>query len=339
MVSRVGMLRGERLGHFALDVEVYLCERDAGHHPSDDVFWVRGPSCNSFLEKKWGEHLAIDQSFAGIRPTVPWHEGDDPHGLVESTPPHLSFTDAEHAEGAALLSRLGIPADGSHVAFAARDSGWLDTHLVGGNWRYHDHRDATIGNYTRMCDAMASFNTPTVRVGKHVNDPLPDCAGVDYAMSPYRTDFGDIYLLATCKFAVVSPSGPAAVAAIFRRPIAVANSAPFLTIAEPIFPMVRFFAPKLYQRDGQTLTVKEIVRLGLERCDRAEVLADAGVSLVENTPQEIAALAVEMHDVTPQIDTRLRDRFWDACEMDRPPRLNVSPYWLRSHADELGLAA
>ena len=339
---RLGFLRGERLGHFALEPEVYLCERDAGFHAGhDDVFTVRGPVCNSYLAEQWARHLTI-QPGDHHRREMPWVEGADPHGLIERTAPHLTFTDEEHQRGRALLKQLGV--NGPHVLFHARDGAYLDQALPRvRDWRYHDHRDASIGNYLPAMAEMVRRGYSAVRYGAIVSDPLPPQACgrgiVDYSTSGRRSDFLDVYLMATCRFAVVSASGPAALAAIFRRPVVFANVCPLLTAHKPTFPMARLFLPKLYQDQGRTLTVAETVARGLDNIGEACELGD--VDVIENTPAEIAAVAREMDDRLNGTwephpdDEALQARFWDAAGMP-VQRCRVGAEFLRDHPELLG---
>ena len=59
---RLGGLISNRLGHFAGNTEVYLCERDAGinvpNKPYVDIFYM-GPICNQQLAKMWKRELKL----------------------------------------------------------------------------------------------------------------------------------------------------------------------------------------------------------------------------------------------------------------------------------------
>ena len=61
LVIRFGQLRAERIGHFAGNTELYLCERDLGTYGSKthDIFYVLPPICNNQLKKMWERSLNI----------------------------------------------------------------------------------------------------------------------------------------------------------------------------------------------------------------------------------------------------------------------------------------
>lgn len=335
---RVGPIRAERLGHLALEVERYLCERDAGWHDGwTDEFWFSGPICNTALADQWRKLLDVMDGPSDASP-VPWTDGGaDPDGLVEATPPHITFTEWEDTAGRGRLRQLGI--QGEHVLFHARDSAWLDGWL-GGRWAYHDHRDATIDNYLpAMAEAVRRGYT-AVRFGKLVNWPLPTSGGgiIDYASGPLRDDFTDLYLAATCRYGVLSSSGPASLLALFRKPIALANVCPLLTAVKPAWTSNRLFIPKLYKDAGRTLTVSEIVTRGIDNISKSDELGE--IEVVENTPAEIAALSREMDDrvadrwVPAPEDEALQARFWDQAGMPMG-RCRVGAEFLRDHPELL----
>lgn len=342
MVTRGHAIRVDRLGHLALDVDVYLCERDAGLHDGhDDLFWLTGQPCNPALVNQWRRHLTIVDQPRPDLPAVPWVEGQDRHDLLERTPSHITFTEEEQARGRAMLAHLGIR--GSHVTFHNRDSAFLNETQPGGDWSYHDYRDVPIGDFVSCAAEMVRRGHSAVRVGSVVAEQLRQYVGrgiVDY--TDRRTDFADVFLAATCRFHIGVSSGPITLAAIFRRPTVIVDAAPFLTALKPPIPYVRLFIPKLYRRAGRTLTVKEIVTEGLDRLHCTDEFAAAGVQLERNLPHEISGVAREMDDRLADRwqphpdDDHLQAAFWDAADLSMG-RARVGAEWLRGHAEELGL--
>ena len=63
LLVRWGSLITWRLGHFAADTELYLCERDAGiDRPPKryvDLFFIAKPICNQQLAEMWRRVLRI----------------------------------------------------------------------------------------------------------------------------------------------------------------------------------------------------------------------------------------------------------------------------------------
>ena len=56
---RVGFIRSEKLGHFAADIELYLCERDNNKHSFIDIFYLTRKPCNQQLAIMWARKLRI----------------------------------------------------------------------------------------------------------------------------------------------------------------------------------------------------------------------------------------------------------------------------------------
>ena len=117
---------------------------------------------------------------------------------------------------------------------------------------------------------------------------------IDYA-SEYRTDFGDIYLLAHCKFLLGSCAGVTQVATIFKRPVAVANwvHIEFSTC----FRDGDIFIPKTvwHKEEKRLLSLQEMLGSGVGRFLQRQQYEKMGLELVDNTPDEILALCREMN--------------------------------------------
>lgn len=342
-----GVVWGQRLGHLALDMEVYLLECDFGIRPWDDTFTMWEPVANQWLADKVAARLTM---VAGDdhRCDIEWHAGVDPHGLVEQTPPytHVGFTGAEVHDGRMAAFELGI--EESHVVVHGRDAAYLDAALGGdGRWSYHDYRDVDIDTYLPAMHTIVEQGHAAVRLGHTVAKPLGHTGPgiIDYPLTDLRSDFLDCWLVATSRWMLAASSGPCALAALFRRPIAFANIAPFLTIADPLFPMGRLFIPKLYRSldDGHILSVREIVARGGLTWWHTQEYTDNRVELVDNTPDEIAALAHEMDyrlegltgDFYYGREEEEQAAFWKAAGMAQPPKLRIGTGFLREHAHEL----
>ncbi|MFQ5771573.1 MAG: TIGR04372 family glycosyltransferase, partial [bacterium] len=128
---------------------------------------------------------------------------DNEYYEFNNTEPNLSFTISEEEEGKKLLRKMGIDDNSWFVCFHSRDSvyfsnQWNELYSSAKDWSYHDYRNADIRNYLEAAKYIASLGGFAVRIGYGVGEELPDINNpriIDYA-SNYRTDFGDIYLLA-----------------------------------------------------------------------------------------------------------------------------------------------
>ena len=317
VVIRFGALFGSRIGHFAANTELYLCERDIQIDSQNlkyiDIFYIRGPISNYQLGLMWGRVLniwprwVVEAIMIANKKFPGWevHEvndletgGRDVYDLLHYSSAHLAFTDHEEQKGRLGLRAIGIPEGAEFICLNVRDSAYLDHHLPG-DWSYHDYRDSTIGNYVLAAEALAERGYYVIRMGAKVREPFvtKNSRVIDYATNGMRSDFMDIYLGAKCLFAISTGSGWEAIPGwIFRRPVCFVNYSPvgwFCTwFKDSVLLSKHYFDIKL----KRNLTLKEIILRGLAYSSDANEYKSAGVRLVENSPREIRDAAIEMLD-------------------------------------------
>ncbi len=341
VVVRFGQLMSERIGHFAGNTEIYLCERDAGMHDRRffDVFYYASPVCNRQLKKMWDRTLCVF-NFAryldklcrrlpgGEEHVIMWRPGHDRdvHGLLARTKPHLSFTREEEQLGRAGLRAMGMPDDAPFVCFQSRDSAYLEAAFPDRDWNYHDYRDSKIHNYISAAEELTRRGCFAIRMGSVVREALT-CDNpmiIDYS-TKYRTEFLDIYLGAKCRFFFSGDTGLWAIPDIFRRSIAFVNLVP-LQFVNGWDPHHLFIPKKLWLREeGRFLTFRERIEGEIGRFIRTDQYEQRGIEVIENTPEEITALVIEMDERlkgtwrTTAEDQELQQRFWT---LFKPSELN-----------------
>jgi putative glycosyltransferase (TIGR04372 family) len=223
--------------------------------------------------------------------------GRDVHGLLDRFPPHLSFTLDEERQGRDALRRLGIPEGAPFVCFHSRDSAYLETTYPENTWSQHDYRDSIIHHYVPAAEQLVLRGNYAIRMGNVVKEHLrsDNSKIIDYAVTG-RSDFMDIYLPANCKFFLGSAVGIVSVAEVFRRPVAWAN---FIPIGE-LHTANRndlFILKKLWiKKDRRFMTFREMVFSGVGGFLYSHEYERLGLEVVENTPEEITPLAVEMDE-------------------------------------------
>ena len=300
---RIGVLQGNRIGHLAGNVEVHLCERDAGIRPRAIEIWCSPYGCcNDYLMRMWGRVITIDRTgFVTIVQKVnrlfkgwEWIEipsgnlDRDAHNLYEKYPPHLRFTASEEAREQRELVRMGIPRGAKWVCLIVRDGTYLP-HLA-----YHNHRDSDIDSYMPAALMLARRGYYVVRMGAKVAKPMPLQTDhiIDYATNGMRSDFMDIYLAARCAFAFSNGNGLDAVCSAFRRPICNVNFVPVEYLSTWNRRSLAIW--KHHYRGGKRMTPAQIWASRAGQFMRAEEYEAAGITLVDNTPEEIAEAALEM---------------------------------------------
>lgn len=315
VIIRFGSLRSDRIGHFAGNTEMYLCECDAGIYGSltFDVFYCGPFICNDQLKKMWGRHLHIfspaivlrlvdgaNQKLPGAEiHTVKMPSDQDIHGYLRRFKPHLTFTAEEESLGKQYLKSIGINDEDEFICFYARDTRYLDEVLAYASREelsYHDYRDASIHNHLPAVEILIQKRGYyAFRMGYLVKEELKtdNPRIIDYSTNGDRTDLLDIYLCAKCHFFVQSGgSGISALGRLFRRPEVALNLIPLeYCHGSPVF---LFIPKKLWSKQkGHFLTFKEILNSGVGRFLRSEEYERLGIECVENTPEEITAVAIE----------------------------------------------
>ena len=331
---RIGFLRCDRLGHFGANTELYLCEREKNKIKTLDLFYYPRKVCNKQLAKMWQRELIvlpwfllrpldlIIRSFDALRPlhAAEGKGGDrDILNLMDEMSPHLGFTATEEKRGQAGLRAMGIPEGAQFVCLTVRDSAYLASHYQGADTSAHNFRDSDIQNVVLAAEALADRGYYIVRMGAKVRAPFESASEqvIDYATNGMRSDFMDIYLGAKCAFCISTSTGFDAVPFIFRRPIVYINSVHigwlftfskrFLAIAKHHYSI----------REGRELSLREIfsndVGFSLSGADYEA----KGIRLIENTPEEIRDVVIEMDELIKGTwkplaeDAELQKKFWE----------------------------
>jgi len=338
---RIGFLRSDRIGHFAANTELYLCERDVNQHdhngPLDLLYFTRKP-CNQQLARMWARELIILPWFF-MRPldliirsfnclsslrAVEARGGDrDIDHLIERTTPHLQFNAEEETLGEEGLLAMGIPIGEPFVCLTVRDSAYLN-HIYQKSTEYHNYRDSDVQNYVLAAEELAEKGFFVIRMGAKVNAALNSAHPkvIDYATNGMRSDFMDIYLGANCTFCISQSTGFDAVPTIFRRPVAYVNMIPlpgFPTFSNKSIGITRHHFSVENDRE---LTFREIYTLSSKVWLTTLEYESLKVRLIENTPEEICDVVIEMAErlagtwQSDPDDEALQQSFWENFPTD-----------------------
>ncbi len=333
ILIRFSTLKSDRIGHYAANTEIYLCERDASlsQKHSLDFFFNTTAICNNQLKKMWGRTLYVLPLTRLQRPLyianrflpgykehiINLDECRDINGLYEKEPSHLFFTFEEEKRGCMELQKMGIQETSKFVCFHARDSCYLGNAYQNDDWSYHNYRDSNIDNYIPAMDDLVKRGYYTFRMGALVNKSIrsENQGIIDYAKK-YRTDFLDIFLSAKCDFFVSSCTGIGEVPRLFRKPMVLVNSIPLEYTHSWGSKFIIIFKKLWLKKERRFMTFREIIESGAGRFYRTQQYEQAGIEVVENTPEEIRDVAVEMDErlkgtwQTTEEDEELQQRFW-----------------------------
>ena len=339
---RFGSLISTRIGHFAGNTELYFCALDAGINVPDkrrvDLFYLDKIICNHQLATMWRRVLRIWPawilaSISTINRFIPGgtdHEiGDitehnrDVHNLLDRLPPHLEFTAEEEAKGEAGLRAMGIPPGSPFVCLLVRDSAYLDAHQPYA-WSYHNYRDSDVQNYVLAAEELADRGYFVIRMGAKVREAVKSAHPkvIDYATNGMRSDFMDIYLGAKCEFCISTGAGWDAIPEMCRRPIVYVNFVPFGYLHTSRSEFISLSKHHVVEKEGRNLTLREIFTRGVGFAMYAADYESKGVQLIENTPDEIRDVAIEMAErlngtwQAYEDDEELQRRFWEIFPTD-----------------------
>jgi putative glycosyltransferase (TIGR04372 family) len=335
---KVYLIRSHRIGHFAADLELHICEKKELKSKEVSIHYFARPVCNFQLAKMWKRKLIIFPAFV-LRPldflirAFPLLKGfsgttlnldRDVLNLYDKYPTQICFTSDEEKFGKKELFKLGVPPGKPFVCLIVRDSRYLDPMQIGVSDIKNNYRNSNIENYYLAAENLAKMGYYVLRMGANVNKPFTSLNPmiIDYATNGSRTDFMDVYLGANCEFCISTGTGFDALPMIFRRPIVFVNYTPieyFLTSRKELISIPRHhFSFNLNRR----LSFSEILKNGFGTFLDASLFEKFGIELVENSPEEISDVVVEMAKrvkgtwISNSKDDKLQDKFWFIFKRD-----------------------
>lgn len=146
--------------------------------------------------------------------------------------------------------------------------------------------------------------------------PMPPTAGcIDYARSSLKSEWLDIFLCAKCEFFLGNTSGLHLISTAFGRPSALANMVPMAVALSGGRREIGI--PKLmwHENEGRYLSFREVFEQPVASYRFADLYQAAGIRPIDNDPQDISALALEMLELTrgtahyEKMDEVLQERF------------------------------
>lgn len=210
----------------------------------------------------------------------------------EGRPPLLKLSSSHYERGWDCLEQLGVPRGAWFVCLHVRESGYLQE----GNNSYNAFRDADIETYLMAIKTIVGNGGWVIRMGDPTMKPLPSMKHViDYIHSELRSDWMDIFCCAECRFFLGTTSGLFLVSFVFGVPCALAN---FTPMGERPWSGKDVFIPKLYwsTTEQRYLSFEEVLAPKFRYCFDGKIFESSGINIIDNTPEEINDLVLEMLD-------------------------------------------
>jgi putative glycosyltransferase (TIGR04372 family) len=158
---------------------------------------------------------------------------------------------------------------------------------------------------------MTSRGYYVIRMGALVNEKMntQNPRIIDYATNGSRSDFMDIFLGAKCTFCISTSTGFDAIPTIFRKPI-VFITVPIGYIYTFSKKFISITKHHISASDGHELSLDEIFDKNLAYAQTSDEYKNNGVYLVENSPEEIRDVVIEMDD-------RIKGHWIEKCETEQ----------------------
>ncbi|MEG4914783.1 TIGR04372 family glycosyltransferase [Microcoleus sp. B7-D4] len=209
---------------------------------------------------------------------------------LETRPPLLTLSSSDYERGWECLHKLGVPKDSWFVTLHVREQ-------VNGD-SYAPIRRADISTYSLAIESIVARGGWIIRIGHQGMPPLLGIEQmIDLTRSDLNNEFMNLFLLSSCRFFLGMPSGPYFVSSSFGVPCVITNWANFWIHA---WYGNTIFIPKVYrlETESRSLTFSEVLEkltpLEYIMSAQKQYLDSLGITIVDNTPEEINDAVTEM---------------------------------------------
>jgi putative glycosyltransferase (TIGR04372 family) len=208
---------------------------------------------------------------------------------LEMPDPLLRIKEEHREKGFKILEKLGVPRGSFFVSLHVRDGSTGRNGLRNG-------RNCDINSYVPAIKSITECGGYVFRMGDRTMKPLPEMPQViDYAISPYKSDWMDVFLWACSRFFVSTTSGPNMIPPTFGVPQLWTNAVSFGSLPQLANTLL---IPKLWysQAKQRLLTFSEMLGCPAGWCERPSLGDD--LVLVDNSAEELEAGVREMLELT-----------------------------------------
>jgi putative glycosyltransferase (TIGR04372 family) len=336
---RFQCLISERIGHYASQTEIYLCEKKLNINQPKfkhiDIFFNLGSICNLYLNKLIKKKLKIYPEFF-IKKVFQINRfldfllkkntsfeiklyDKDFLNLFQKCEIQLMIPDFDQKKGMKILQKMGIEKDRKFVCIAARGDSYLRTRFPNVNWDYHDYRNSSIYNFIDSVRYLNSKNYHVIRVGKNTTEKINDnnLMLFDYADSNFQNDFMDIFLPFKCSFFISTGFGLDMLPIIFRKKVLYVNWSNLNDLFSFSPNIISIFKHYYSEVNKKRLSLKEIFEQNLEGVWDTRIFKEKKISLLENSSLEITEFVqefIETRDKTFLINEKdicRQKKFWE----------------------------
>ena len=357
LLIRIGQSNAGRIGHFAMDTELAICQKRVKAQSSRfpkivDLYFLGGRVSNEYLFRLWKQVITfypkwllqpvhrLNQKLPGARKFNVFDNVTHLDlTLLDSAEASIHIPKSDEASALEILKEIGVSKDDKIVCLCVRDDAYLRTTFPADDWSEHDHRDSEVQVYMLAAKALESQGYKVLRMGKIVKDKLQTDSKsiIDYANSAIRSDMLDVYLFSKAKFIISNSTGMDFLGALFRVPIGLVNVVSPKSIAEGR--IIRLYQPKEFHDKvtNEILSLEQLLKRGFASAYNKGDFVSMGVDVISNSPEEIRDFTLEFQQ---SVEANLEISYlWEILEllernMIRNRNLaKISRNWLSHHSE------
>jgi len=245
VLLRFGFFHSDRLGHFAVNTEIFFSEEKKFlklKTPTFDFCYFPTIPCNRQLAKMISRKIKIfpkffirpfclisrSINFLSVHVTARSSNNDyDTNHVLDKIKLQLSLTQEEIEKGKKILKKIKVNTN-DIVCVGVRDESYLKKTYGHQDFSYHDHRNDDIKKYIPGIKYLLKKGYTVLRMGSLTNKEvlIKHKNFFDYSRSKIKSDFMDVYVSYKCRLFVSNNTGLDALAVIFRKPILHVGSLP-----------------------------------------------------------------------------------------------------------------
>ena len=211
----------------------------------------------------------------------------------------ISFSEMEKSSGAMLTQELFGNSEDSFVAIGVSERSYYENKLLteAEISPLHDIYSCMPewNSYLKCCEELISRGEKIVRLGQFISRTLPESTHpkiIDYAMNN-RSELGDIWLLANCKFVIAGGStGIYWVSSVFNKPTVITD---WYNLYKTSYCPQDLYIPQLaWSRSEKKLKSIEWIFAQGDGWGHQRSLIEGDIEIVKNSSAEITEVVIEM---------------------------------------------
>ena len=326
LLIRFGFFHSDRLGHFAVNSEIFFCEQKKFERikiMKIDLYYFPTKPCNEQLGKMISRKVTIlprifIRPFDLISRSLPFlnkhvtgrpsNSDYDTNHVLQNMQLQIPLTSTENAKGREILRKAKIDHN-KIICIGVRDNSYLKKIYADQDFSYHDHRNDNINKYVPGINYLLSKGYTVLRMGSVTNRKLKinHKKFLDYSYSNIKSDFMDVYLSSICKLFISNNTGIDALAIIFRRPVLHVGSIPAGAISTFTNKFYNTMSNYYSLKNKKILSLSEIFKFKIQYSWHKKEFDQKQIKVLHPSKYEICEYFKEIHNILEKKKRKKRD--------------------------------